>query len=100
VYIHYIIMSQFDETLRTNYYEGREQAYNDNFNLFFIYILNELIEKSPNNIRHINNIMKIKTIYYTDNFRDIYEDKNLDLQFGTNRTIKSKEMIILELYFI
>jgi len=94
-------MSQFDETLRTNYYEGREQAYNDNFNLFFIYILNELIEKSPNNISHIDNILKIKNdIYYSGRYCEIYKDKNLDLQFGTNRTIKSKEMIILELYFI
>lgn len=93
-------MYNFDLQLRTNYYEGREQAYNDRFNLFFVYILNELISDSPNNIRHIDNIMKIKTLYYNDNFRDIYEDKNLDLYFGTNRTIKSKEMIILELYFI
>ena len=91
----------FDSQLRTNYYEGREQAYNDNFNLFFIYILNELIEKSPNNISHIDNILKIKNdIYYSGRYCEIYKDKNLDLQFGTNRTIKSKEMIILELYFI
>ena len=94
-------MSQFDETLRTNYYEGREQAYNDNFNLFFIYILNELISESPNNISHIDNILKIKNdIYYSGRYCEIYKDKNLDLQFGTNRTIKNKEMIILELYFI
>ena len=94
-------MNNFDETLRTNYYEGRDQAYNDNFNLFFIYILNELIEKSPNNISHIDNILKIKNdIYYSGRYCEIYKDKNLDLQFGTNRTIKSKEMIILELYFI
>jgi len=94
-------MSQFDETLRTNYYEGREQVYNDNFNLFFIYILNELISESPNNISHIDNILKIKNdIYYSGRYCEIYKDKNLDLQFGTNRTIKSKEMIILELYFI
>ena len=90
----------FDSQLRTNYYEGREQAYNDNFNLFFIYILNELISESPNNIRHIDNLMKIKSIYYNESFRDIYEDKNLDLYFGTGHTFKSKEMIILELYFI
>lgn len=91
----------FDETLRTNYYEGREQAYNDNFNLFFIYILNELIEHSPNNIQHIDNILKIKNdIYYSGRYCEIYKDKNLDLYFGTNRTIKNKEMIILELYFI
>ena len=91
----------FDSQLRTNYYEGREQAYNDNFNLFFIYILNELISESPNNISHIDNILKIKNdIYYSGRYCEIYKDKNLDLQFGTNRTIKSKEMIILELYFI
>ena len=96
----------FDLQLRTNYYEGREHSYNnqniyDNENrFFFIHILNELIEKSPNNIRHINNIMKIKSIYYNESFRDIYEDKNLDLYFGTGHTFKSKEMIILELYFI
>jgi len=96
----------FDSELRELYYNNRQNAYHnqniyDNENrLFFIYILNELIENSPNNIRHIDNIGKIKQIYYNEDFREIYKDKNLDLYFGHTRSLKTKEMIILELYFI
>jgi len=94
-------MSTIDEIIRNKYLSGRLEAYNNDDNIFFINILNSLISHSPNNIRHIDNILKIKNdIYYSGRYREIYKDKNLDLQFGTNRTIKSKEMIILELYFI
>tara|TARA_R110002073_G_scaffold305233_1_gene474245 strand:- start:962 stop:1246 length:285 start_codon:yes stop_codon:yes gene_type:complete len=94
-------MSTIDEIIRNKYLSGRLEAYNNDDNIFFINILNSLISHSPNNIRHIDNILKIKNdIYYSGLYKELYEDKNLDLYFGTNRTLKSKEMIILELYFI
>lgn len=95
-------MSNFDIILRQSYLSGRNEAYENDDNLFFINILNSLIEHSPNNIRHIDNLMKIKSIYYNDNFRDIYEDKNLSkyYEYQSNQYFKSKEMIILELYFL
>ncbi len=93
--------SQVDSIIRQSYLNRRHEAYENDDNLFFINILNYLIEHSPNHIMHIDNLMKIKNeIYYTNFFKDIYEQKNLDLYFGTNRTLKSKEMILLELYFI
>lgn len=96
----------FDEQMRELYYVNRENAYNNqniydnNHGLFFTYILNELIINSPNNIRHTDNIRKIKDFYYNDTFREIYKSKNLNLYYGTNNLFKTKEMIILELYFI
>jgi len=94
-------MSNFDATLRQTYLNGRPEAYQNDDNLFFINILNELIEHSPNHIRHIDNLMKIKyEIYYTGFYREIYEQKNLSVSYQPTDTHKSKEMIILELYFL
>ena len=90
-----------DEIIRTKYLSGRLEAYYNDDNIFFINILNSLISHSPNNIRHIDNIMKIKnTIYYTCLYKEVYEHKNLSVTFPPIDTHKSKEMIILELYFL
>jgi hypothetical protein len=94
-------MSNFDATLRQTYLNDCPEAYYNEDNLFFINILNSLISDSPNNIRNIDNIMKIKNeIYYTGFYREIYEQKNLRLSYLPADTHKSKEMIILELYFL
>ena len=94
-------MSTFDETIRTKYLSGRLEAYYNDDNIFFINILNSLISESPNNIRHIDNIMKIKNrIYYTCLYKEVYEHKNLNVGYAPIDTHKSKEMIICELYFL
>jgi hypothetical protein len=100
-------MSTIDSEIRQKYLSGRNCAYdnqhiyNETNRLFFINIWNDLISLSPNKIRHIDNLRKIQyNIYYGELFREIYENKNLDLYFGIKRTLKSKEMIVLELYFL
>jgi len=95
-----------DSEIRQKYLNGRNRAYNnqdiydENHRFFFINIWNDLISLSPNNIRHIDNLHKIQyNIYYGELFREIYKDKNLDLYLN-NGDLKSKEMIVLELYFL
>jgi len=99
-------MSIIDSEIRQKYLSGRTRAYNnqdiydDTHRLFFINIWNDLISLSPNKIRHIDNLRKIQyNIYYGEKFREIYKDKNLDLYLN-NGDLKSKEMIVLELYFL
>ena len=95
-----------DSQIRQKYLSGRTRAYNnqdiydETHRLFFINIWNDLISLSPNKIRHIDNLRKIQyNIYYGEKFREIYKDKNLDLYLN-NGDLKSKEMIVLELYFL
>ena len=95
-----------DSEIRQKYLNGRNHAYNnqdiydETHRLFFINIWNDLISLSPNKIRHIDNLHKIQyNIYYGELFREIYKDKNLDLYLN-NGDLKSKEMIVLELYFL
>ena len=95
-----------DSQIRQKYLSGRNRAYNnqdiydETHRLFFINIWNDLISLSPNKIRHIDNLRKIQyDIYYGEKFREIYKDKNLDLYLN-NGELKSKEMLVLELYFL
>jgi len=98
------IRNEFDENMKSLYFEKRNQAYNNpnimdiDHGLLFRYIRCELISRSP--MRHIHNdrLYDLQTIYYNQDFRRFYECHGLNLQ-TENGNMKSKDAIILELYF-
>ena len=100
--------SNFDQNLRTLYFEGRERAYN-NPNIWnvqhaylFQYIKVQLIRQSPNRDIHRERLSQLKTLYYNGQFRNLYDSLGLDLFYGYetgHKKFKSKDMIILVLYF-
>ena len=105
---HTIQQSDFDENLRTMYFEGRNRAYNNQnimdtrHGLLFQNIKIELLTRSPNRRIHDDRLYNLQTLYYNGRFRNLYDSLGLDLYYGYETGIKkfkSKDMIILELYF-
>jgi len=104
------IQNEFDENLKSMYFELRDQAYNNpnimdyDHALLFQYIRCELIGRSP--MRHLHNdrLYDLQTIYYNQEYIRLYECLGLDIftgghQHGGPVRHKSKDAIILELYF-
>jgi len=100
-----INQSQFDENLKSMYFEFREQAYrNPNIldiehGLLFRHVRISLIVESPNSSIHSDRLYDLQTLYYNGGFRHLYNSLGLDLDTGYGNRMKSKDQIILELYF-